>query len=179
MKKILILLLIICSLFVAETTFAKEQATESTKVDYNLPYHGMLPDSPLYFIKTFRDRVMATLISDSLKKAEFDLLQADKRLSASVALFERGKKDLAESTISKGLNYYEDGVKSLEMARKQGKEIGGLLTNYDLSIKKHVEVLGELKGQTTGEVQKKFSALERRGLGYEKKVAEFKAQVGQ
>lgn len=179
MKKLLITLFIFGLIFTLPSSFAQEKATESAKVEYNLPYHGMLPDNPLYTLKAFRDRLIATLISDPLKKAEFNLLSSDKRLSASVALYERGKKDLSESTISKGLNYFEDGLKNLELAKKQGREIGGLLTNYELSIEKHLEVLENLKKGLNGSLLSKFNSLEKRAKNYEKRVLEFKSSLNQ
>lgn len=178
MKRLLLFLLVI-GLLIVPSSLAKENLTESARVEYTLPYSGMLPDSPLYFLKAFRDRLIATFISDPIKKAEFDLLQADKRLSAAIALFEKGKKDLAESTISKGENYFEDGLKNLDLAKRQGREIGGLVTNMELSAKKHLEVLSKMKMETSGDLLAKFEVLEKRILGYQDKVLDFKASLQQ
>src|SRR5260370_38981843 len=76
--------------------FAKT-ATDSSKMDYQLPYPGILPDNPLYELNALRDRIYGFLISDPLKKSEFDLLQADKRLAVGISLFNKGKKELAET----------------------------------------------------------------------------------
>ncbi|MBF8250036.1 MAG: LPXTG-motif cell wall anchor protein, partial [Candidatus Levybacteria bacterium] len=67
---------------------AAQTATPSSnqEVNYELPYPGLLPDSPLYFLRVTRDKLVSFLISDPLKKAEFDLLQADKRLNAGIYL---------------------------------------------------------------------------------------------
>src|SRR5690242_14285884 len=54
--------------------------------DYTMPYPGLLPDSPLYSLKVFRDRVISFFISDPLKRSSFDLLQADKRLEGAYYL---------------------------------------------------------------------------------------------
>jgi len=174
----LLILLLIASLLIVQTSFAKEDAAGSNaaRVEYNLPYPGMLPDSPLYFLKAFRDRVIATFISDPMKKAEFDLLQADKRLSSAILLFEKGKKELAESTISKGENYFDDGIKNLELARKQGKLNAGFLTSMELSAKKHLEILGNLKEETSGGLLKKIEVLENRMQKYLAQVEELKPQ---
>ena len=77
-------------------------------IDYPLPYPGILPDNPLYLMKALRDRVVSIVISDPLKKAQFDLLMADVRLNAAQYLFAKGeeKYSLAETTISKGENYF-------------------------------------------------------------------------
>lgn len=179
MRKILncfIVLLLIVSLFtLIQTSFARE-ATQSARSDYQLPYPGILPDSPLYFLKAARDRVVVFFISDPIKKSEFDLLASDKRLGSGVSLFEKGKKDLSESTISKGENYFEDAVKNIKLAKKQGRDVGGLLNTMDLSAKKHLEVLNDLKKKTSGEILKKFEVLEKRMHGFEDRVERIKLQ---
>src|SRR3989344_5431146 len=62
-------------------------------VEYNLPYPGLLPDSPFYSLKSLRDKIVSFLISSPLKKAEFNLLQADKRLNAGLYLFNSAKQN--------------------------------------------------------------------------------------
>lgn len=158
MKKFIVVsLLIIISLFFVQSSFAQEIASESAQTSYQLPYAGLLPDSPLYFIKGFRDRVIEFLISDPLKKAEFDLLSADKRLSMGIALFDKKEYDLSESTISKGENYLEDGINKMELAKTEGRQIGpSLLVNYDSSTKKHKEVISGLVSKSKGNTQVKF-----------------------
>lgn len=179
MKKIFLLVLILASLFVVPFTFAKENvnSTESAKLVYNLPYPGLLPDNPLYFFKVLRDRVVDFLISDPLKKAEFDLLQADKRLSMGIFLFEKGKHDLAESTISKGENYFEDAIKNIKEAKKQGRDTGGLLTTLENASKKHIEVLKDLQNKSKGEIKTKFGISLKRVLEFEEEVRKIKSQI--
>lgn len=161
MKKI-ILLTIAALLFAVTSVFAQNTTNNPQKqvVEYQLPYAGILPDSPLYGLKTFRDRLISFFISDPIKKAEFDLLESDKRLSGAVALFAQGPKkyDLTESTISKGENYFEDAIKNLKTARKEGRTIEqNLLGNMDLSSRKHKEILQDMISKTNGNLQKRFS----------------------
>lgn len=149
-------IVIIVALLFVQTAFAQE-ASPSARNTYQLPYAGLLPDSPLYFLKAFRDRVVELLISDPLKKSEFDLLSADKRLSMGIALYDKKKYELSESTISKGENYFEDGVKNLESAKKEGRQIDpSLLVSYDLSTKKHREILQNLIAKSSGTIKNKL-----------------------
>src|SRR3989338_6920091 len=107
--KRLILIFAALYLVLSSVAFAQVGSPNPTGTsDYQLPYPGILPDNPLYNLKTLRDKVWSFLISNPSKKAEFDLLQADKRLSVAIALFDLKKYDLAEATISKGENYFED-----------------------------------------------------------------------
>src|SRR3989344_4901084 len=79
------------TVFAQETDLVMESptpipATAAAKVNYELVYPGILPDNPLYFIKAGRDRLVAFLINDSLKRAEFNLLTSDKRIYSAKLL---------------------------------------------------------------------------------------------
>lgn len=114
------------------------------KVDYVLPYPGILPDHILYPVKMLRDRIMDFLIKEPIKKTEFLILMADKRLGAGKTLVDYGKTNLGETTLSKGEKYLERAIGKAEEARQQGKEVSGLLDKLEKSVKKHLEVLEEV-----------------------------------
>lgn len=163
-KYFLLIALLILTLFPVPAfgQTATEAATPTPKVDYQLPYPGLLPGNPFYVLKTIRDRIISLLIADPLKKAEFNLLQADKRLSTAIALVKEKKEALAESTISKGENYFEEGVVQLSEARKQGINTDDLTRRYKLAAAKHIEVLQSLEKSVKKEHQPLFTALLRR-----------------
>lgn len=157
----------------AQEQMATEEATFSktpTPVEYQLPYPGLLPDSPLYFLKIFRDKLMDFLVAHPVKKAELHLLQADKRLIAGEALFTKGKYDLSESTISKGENYFGSGVAKLQEAKKQGMDVISLTQKFSSSVKKHKQVIQSLIQKASGDVKKRLQNTEKRILEFENKV---------
>lgn len=167
------------SLFLTvSVALAQEQDVEGvavsptpTPIKYELPYPGLLPDSPLYFLKTARDRIINFLIADPLKKAEFNLLQADKRLQAGVYLFKKqGKERLAESTISKGENYFEQAIREVEQAKKQGRDTIPILGKLSLAVKKHQEVLKELENKAPADVKRSIALLREKVVNFEKQV---------
>lgn len=129
-----------------EESLSDDQATESAQeeveenVKYELSYPGMLPDNPLYFIKTIRDAVVKFLISDPLKKAEFNVLTANKRAYAALLLAEKGKHELALETIGKSNNYLHEAVFSLSEVFEKKQDAGSVLDSLDKSVKKHHEV---------------------------------------
>lgn len=143
-----------------------------TPVDYQLPYPGLLPDSPLYFIKIFRDRLINFLIANSLKKAEFDLLQADKHATMAVALVTKGKQQLAESTLSKGENYVEAGIGQLILAKKQGMDGTAVTKRYMFALQKHKELIAGLVAGASGDIKKKLENDDERLEGFEKQVTQ-------
>ena len=76
-------------LSVPVVVFAQDSGTQAaglvpSPINYPLAYPGILPDNPLYPLKMLRDRIVFFLINDPFKKAEFNLLQADKRLGAGL-----------------------------------------------------------------------------------------------
>lgn len=145
-----------------------------TPVEYQLPYPGLLPDSPLYFLKVTRDRIVSFLIFDPLKKAEFYLLTADKRLGAGLSLVNKkqGKEDLAASTISKGENYFGKTISKVREAKKQGMETKDILRKMSLAAKKHKEVLKELERKAPQNKKEGFKNLQKRVDDFEKEVNE-------
>ncbi len=126
-------------------TPAPSVAPTAVPVEYTLPYPGLLPDSPFYFFKVIRDRIMGFLTSNSLRKAELDLLQADKRIEATRILFAKNRTDLGQSTLSKALNYLEGAIKEVEEAKQEGMPTGDIVKRLTLATHKYKEVISEIK----------------------------------
>src|SRR3989304_3402352 len=78
--------------------------------DYYLPYPGILPDHPLYWLKMVRDRVQLVVTTNNLGKAERLLQYADKRLGAAWALIDGNKKPLGMTTLTKAEKYLGQAV---------------------------------------------------------------------
>lgn len=148
MKRLSILIVLFLLLFVPTSSFAatdQSPAPEEKKPEYLLPYPGILPDHPLYFLKKVRDAILDRLIVDPLRKAEFHILQADKRLNMGKFLIEQGKVGLAETTISKGEKYMERAVSGLSAFKSTGRPVpASLIDRLTRSMEKHVEVLTDL-----------------------------------
>jgi len=128
---------------------AFEATPAAQTVDYYLPYPGLLPDHPLYWLKMVRDRVQLWLITDSLQRAEKLLLYADKRLGAGWALVEGNKPDLGITTITKAEKYLEQAVNLAQKLGEAEKEVK-FKTKLAKAVLKHEEVLSLIKGKTEG-----------------------------
>jgi hypothetical protein len=161
----------VCLLFLSNVLSFPSAAQQENEVDkkeavsYDLPYPGILPDHPLYPVKMFRDRFVSMFLSDPVKIAEFNLLQADKRLQAGVSLLNKNQSNvqLALSTISKGQHYFTDAVESTKDAKAQGFYTGDITHKMSLAAKKHSEVIVSM--------EKKVPGRERN------QVAQFKKQI--
>lgn len=116
-------------------------ALQNTSVVYEMPYPGILPDNPLYFMKIFRDRVTEFLTRDNIKKARLYLNYSDKRVMMAVKLSEKGKNQMALSTLSKAEKYFEKIPDLLKNSKKQGiSPPSDLILQLKLSNQKHQEI---------------------------------------
>lgn len=130
---------------------AKAVAVIGKKQEYLLPFPGILPDHPLYFFKQVRDGIMDRLIVDPIRKAEFLVLQADKRLNMGKALVEQGKGALAEEIVSKGEKYMERAISGLGAYKSMGRTVPASTTDkIGRSMEKHVEELTAMIAKTSG-----------------------------
>jgi len=182
MKKIFLILIVFLIIF-STPTFAKTEIpmpTVSTTpspvlemIDYQLPYPGILPGSPLYSLKMVRDRIIELLISDPLKKANFYILQADKRVASSLLLFEKGNNSLGQSTISKGQNYLEKSLERAIAAKNSGKDVGDTFSQIKNSATKQRQEI-EVLGNKSKEIERMLSGDLLRIQEFEKRVEEIK-----
>jgi hypothetical protein len=108
-------------------------------VEYNLPYPGLLPDSPIYFLKVARDNLVLTFIREEKQKAFYYLFLSDKRLATGQALVNNNQKSLGAVTVLKSQEYFRWAV---DLAVK--------INNQELTEKlvvagvKHQEVLAQM-----------------------------------
>lgn len=179
MKKLIVaILLVLLSLNFASFSFAQNTSTSSAlpKVEYELPYPGLLPDNPLYYLKAIRDNIFKILIRDPMKKAEFDLLQSDKRLGAGVALLEKGKEDLAITTLSKSGNYFDDAIANIFKAKRQGENTDQLLDKMITAAKKHQLVIREMQKGKKGDILLNLRFQEAREHDFQERLEIIKSQ---
>lgn len=121
-----------------------------TQIEYVLPFPGILPTHPLYFLKNLRDKIIELLITDSISKAEFYLLQADKKLNMGVSLKALGKTEY-RAVLTDALNSRTQAITLLEQYVKSGSTLPGyLIEKIVSSLMKHKEVLTELGEKVEG-----------------------------
>ena len=120
------------------------------KSSYVLPYPGLLPNHPLYFIKKFRDQIIEMLIVDPQRKSEFYLLQSDKYLSASVLLDQQGLTPLSQGQLDLSTQRVTDSVSQLSKVKQLGQPIpAGSIDRMNQALEKHLEVVDELTSRKT------------------------------
>ena len=93
---------------------------QNAKVVYNLPYPGLLPDNPVYFLKASRDKLVEFFTRDNVKKARLYLNYSDKRISMAIKLADKGEHKLSLTTVSKAEKYFIKIPDLLKESKKQG-----------------------------------------------------------
>lgn len=114
-------------------------------LDYNLPYPGILPDSPLYFLKVARDKLALLLIQHPTDRVFYLLFLADKRLAAARELELNRNLALAAQTYltaEEHLAAAVDGVETLS-----GKSASDAVAKLTVATAKHKEILGQAEGR--------------------------------
>jgi hypothetical protein len=130
------------------TTSLTPSPTPKT-VNYTLPYPGILPGGPLYSLKMVRDKLIDLFMRDSLKKANFYLLQSDKRMASALMLYEKGENDLANTTFSKSQVYLDKSLGRAKQAKNSGEDIGDIfarIKNSAINQKQVIEILSKKSG---------------------------------
>lgn len=154
MKTVIIRLILIVLISLGgmhSAVLAQEKNVNLESIVYDLPFPGILPTHPLYFLKTFRDSLIEMMITSDVKKAEFYILQADKRLQMSASTSLGNNTQLIETMRNEALLYREKSLETLVKAL--GKNIvipRYVLEKLVISSKKHKEVLEANKADTAG-----------------------------
>ena len=120
-------------------------------VEYVLPYPGILPTHPLYFLKMMRDQIVEALISDPVKRSDFYITQADKKLSMALALSDAKKTKEMIRALNDAEMLRQKSIKQLEDLRVAKQEIPGYISDQlTRSLVKHIEVVTQLKQDKVG-----------------------------
>lgn len=161
MKKIVFGLFIL-GVFLGSLVFAPVALTANfnsvANVDYVLPYPGILPDNPLYFLKVARDNFVSFLVTNPVKKSFYYLLLADKRLASGKVLIETGKIDLGVTTIVSGEKYLSKAVDQFAVTNKNDAGYDDLKAKLRIASEKHLQVMEQLSARTSGDNLNRINA---------------------
>ncbi|MDI6821121.1 MAG: DUF5667 domain-containing protein [Patescibacteria group bacterium] len=112
-------------------------------VNVSLLDSSLTPDSPFYFLKTWKEEIQLFFTFDAEQKARQYLHLADVRFVEYQKMIEKGKQEIADKTLQK----YEDQLnRALEKAKElkdKGKDIVGFTKNIEETTVKHLQVLQE------------------------------------
>lgn len=119
--------------------------TTTKKIEYLLPYPGILFDNPLYFLKQFRDIVLERLIVDPIRKVEFYILQADKFVNMAVYLADKGKIAPVGKAVGLAQKNITTAVSNLSTLKASRVAVPArVIDRLETATAKYAEVLEEL-----------------------------------
>lgn len=183
MKKIITILFVF--LLLAAPAFAEESSAssaepspsmEATPVAYVLPYPGLLPGNPLYYLKVARDKIIDFFITDPDRKAKFYLLQADKHLEGGILLWNQKRYEDSELMISKGENYLDMSLGKTLVAKEAGENTDEILMNLTLSSMKHQEVIKDLAEKAPPTLKDSLKIDLQKAKNIQKRLDQFRLQ---
>ncbi|OGG08584.1 hypothetical protein A2154_00545 [Candidatus Gottesmanbacteria bacterium RBG_16_43_7] len=128
-----------------------ESETAAVKIDYTLPYPGILTDHPLYMLKAWRDLIMQIFIIDPVKKIEFQILQSDKFFGMGIMYVSDNKWESAQNVFTRSVNATEQAIK-MTAETNQGISKVPVMTieHIEKSLQKHQELLQEMASGRSG-----------------------------
>jgi len=132
-----------------------------TDIPYNLAYPGkILSTNPLWPIKALRDWVWLMVTTNPNKKAEVNLLFADKRLAMSQIFFDRGEIEIAYATLLKAEQYLEEASALDKNNRASGgtAEFSRVLAYASL---KHLQLIKNFETLAPDDAKPKLVELEK------------------
>ena len=139
---------------------SKTDNGQKLSVNYYFASAGsVLPDSPLWGVKVLRDKFWLFLTPGPTRKSELNLLFSDKRLMAAKILTQKGKYDLACSTILKSHNYFVEAVNLEDEARKRGDNTDELLLLLTKASLAHKETIQSLQDVFPDGLKTEFSSI--------------------
>lgn len=99
------------------------------------------PDSPFYFLKSWKESIQTFFTFGLENKAKQYLRLAEVRLAEYQKMFEKGKTEIAEKTLTKYQNQLNRALEKAEELENKGKDIEELKNQIKQTTQKHLEVL--------------------------------------
>lgn len=160
-KTLLISLIVLCGLGFFPLALAQEASPGTvtptpSPVEYALPYPGLLPNHPLFFLKMMRDSVLTALISDPVRKVEFSQLMTDKYMHMGVVLTQKQNKKVALDTFKQVAQLIERTKQDVyKLPPTNADEVGNIKLKFKKSLEKYEEIILTIQPQfdTTGQNQ--------------------------
>ncbi len=141
MKKVVALIIFLFAVsYAAALPVRADFGTGSAQ--YDLPYPGVLPDSPLWPVKDLRDRLIGLFIFDPVAKGHYEVRLADKKLAMAQVLINSGQKELGEKALTWAADGYNRAVDKVEEAKLKKLKYETLISRLSLFASKYNDSVG-------------------------------------
>jgi len=135
--------------------------------DADLPSPGLLPDSPIYFLKPLSEKVRGIFIFGEDSKALYALKLADKRLSEAKALSDKGEDGLAADIAEQAGKENENAQEHLAKAESEGKDVTAVVERLAANSARQQAVLEKVLEKVPEQVKaaiQRAMEVSKRGL---------------
>ena len=137
----------------------------------DLPDAGLAPDSPLYFLKNWKESIQTFFTFGAENKAKQYLHLAEVRLAEYQKMVEKGKTEIAQKTLEKYEKQLNHALEKLNQAKQQGRDVGQVLEKVSEATQKHQEILLKVYEEVSEQAKKGIeNALQKSLQGYEKAI---------
>jgi len=173
-KKILPLILL--------SVFILSGATHGLTND--LPEPGMLPDHPLYFLKSWAENIGTFFTFGEIAKAERYLFLAERRISETKALVEKDESEFAQRTLEQHREQLNRALEKATKAKQKGINADNILAKISEATLRHQSVLIEVYERVPEEARPAIErAMEQSMKGHEEALQaiskEKKEEIGE
>ena len=178
-KKLFTIIFLICLFFVIGISNIYAQETKPAEIKIpGLYAPKLLPDHPLYFVKTVWEKVRLGFTFDSMAKAKYQINLIEKRIAEASALIKKGKNELAEKNIQRYKTQVDKIMVHIQKAREKGKDIEDLVVQLSKNTLRHQEVMAKVYEKVPEPAKKAIEkAIEVSKRGYEQAVQAIKSPV--
>lgn len=143
MKKLLLVLpvLLAFGLFLAGTALAQE-GTPSAETEIYTP--KLLPDSPFYFLKGWKEKIELFLAQTPEAQAEKQAEFATRRVAEAKQMVKKNKLEFVEKLMEKHRKHLEKAEGKIEEAKEKGRDVERALVIVTEATSQHLSVLTEV-----------------------------------
>lgn len=160
--------------FSASTIQAQTITGFDTRVmDYQLPYPGLLPDNPLYLVKSLRNSALLLVTTDEYEKAQIMLNLSDKRIAMAKPLADKGKLSMSVESVAEAEDLFEKMLPVVEKIKEEDKKKEFILDIKKANLKHREEMETLMKELPQGEFEELQKLIEK-NIELEKQIAAIK-----
>lgn len=151
MKKILLLIfvdyILLCSAIqLSRNEVLAVESTPSAEV-LELPTVHILPDNPLYFLKTIKEKAQLLFTRNTSNQAHLLLSFSQKRLAEALKVAEKGKPYISEKLFEAFGEDIEAAQQKIRKTKEGGERTYSLLVELQKTIAYQKSVLEKLQGE--------------------------------
>lgn len=158
-SKLVIPFLLFC--FFAQSVAFAAESTPSAEVS-NLPAVHILPDNPLYFLKTLKEKAQLLVTRNASGQADLILGFAQKRLAEALKVAEKGKVHISEKLLEAFGQDIRAAQGKIAAAKASGERTYNLLVKLQETVAYQKSIIEELQKETlpySAEVRERVEAL--------------------